>query len=512
MGPARVSSDGTRVAFQSGATNLDPADTDDIGDVYVKDLVTGDLTLASTSDTGEKGNGSSGPSPSLSADGTYVAFTSLSTNLDPADTDDTTDVYVKDLVTGDITLASTSDTGVKGDGESAAASLSADGTKVAFQSAATNLDPADTDPGIDVYVKDLLTGDITLASTDDAGAKGDGYVPILSADGTAVGFTSFANMDPDDTDFDSDAYVKDLVTGETTVASINAAGVKGNGQSNASSLSADGTMVAFTSAANNLDPRDTTDGYDDVYVKNLTTGELVLASTTATGEKANLGGIFGRLSADGTRIVFLSESTNLHPADTDTIFDAFVKDLLTGDVTLASTSDTGTKANDESFGTEISADGNTVAFASVATNLDPADTDAEPDVYVKDIASQSPAAADLTLTLTDSTDPVRRGQRFTYTIRITNTGPDAATDVVATDTLPTGLRLLSATSPTGTCEHTGRVVTCNLGNLAPGDRTTVRIAVTGNTQGTRTNTATVTASEPDPDPTNNTDTETTTVR
>ncbi len=106
----RVSSDGTRVAFQSGATNLDPADTDDIGDVYVKDLVTGDLTLASTSDAGEKGNGSSGPSPSLSADGTYVAFTSLSTNLDPADTDDTTDVYVKDLVTGDITLASTSKT------------------------------------------------------------------------------------------------------------------------------------------------------------------------------------------------------------------------------------------------------------------------------------------------------------------------------------------------------------------------------------------------------------------
>ncbi len=388
---------------------------------------------------------------------------------------------------------------MKGDGESAAASLSADGTKVAFQSAATNLDPADTDPGIDVYVKDLLTGDITLCLHRRAGAKGDGYVPILSADGTAVGFTSFANMDPDDTDFDSDAYVKDLVTGETTVASINAAGVKGNGQSNASSLSADGTMVAFTSAANNLDPRDTTDGYDDVYVKNLTTGELVLASTTATGEKANLGGIFGRLSADGTpdrlSLRVHESPPGRHRHD--------LRCLRQGPPDRRRHPRLDLRHRHQGQRRElrdrrVSADGNTVAFASVATNLDPADTDAEPDVYVKDITSQSPAAADLTLTLTDSTDPVRRGQRFTYTIRITNTGPDPTpTDVVATDTLPTGLRLLSATSPTGTCEHTGRVVTCNLGNLAPGDRTTVRITVTGNTQGTRTNTATVTASEPD---------------
>ena len=76
---------------------------------------------------------------------------------------------------GDITLASTSDTGVKGNGDSTEPSLSADGTKVAFGSSATNLDPADTDSVVvDVYVKDLTTGDITLASTSDTGVKGNG--------------------------------------------------------------------------------------------------------------------------------------------------------------------------------------------------------------------------------------------------------------------------------------------------------------------------------------------------
>ena len=125
-------------------TNLDPADTDTAIDIYVKDLTTGDITLASTSDTGVKGNGSSlrrrcRPTAPRSPS------TSDATNLDPADTDAFADIYVKDLTTGDITLASTSDTGVKGNGDSSVPSLSADGTRVAFHSDATNLDPADTD-------------------------------------------------------------------------------------------------------------------------------------------------------------------------------------------------------------------------------------------------------------------------------------------------------------------------------------------------------------------------------
>src|SRR5919109_4368132 len=228
----------------------------------------GDITLASTSDTGVKGNADSSD-PSLSADGTKVAFGSLATNLDPADTDSTHDVYVKDLATGNIILASTSDTGTKGSGVEP--SLSADGTVVAFRSSATNLDPGDTDFIADVYVKDLATGDITLASTSDAGTKGNShsYKPSLSADGTRVAFWSFAtNLDPGDTDGPADVYVKDLVTGEITLVSTSDGGVKGEGPSYDPSLSADGRKVAFWSHATNLDPGDPFPN-EDAYVKDL---------------------------------------------------------------------------------------------------------------------------------------------------------------------------------------------------------------------------------------------------
>src|SRR5207245_814573 len=144
-------------------------------------LTTGDIALASTSDTGEKGDGDSS-APFLSADGTKVAFRSTATNLDPVDTDTLLDIYVKDLITGDITLASTSDTGVKANADSSDQVFSADGNRIAFRSYATNLDPADPDAISDVFVKDLATGDLILVSTSDAGVKGNGgsAVPSLS--------------------------------------------------------------------------------------------------------------------------------------------------------------------------------------------------------------------------------------------------------------------------------------------------------------------------------------------
>jgi hypothetical protein len=151
---AALSADGRIVAFSSGARNLDPADNDNRDDVYVRNVDTGDITLASTSDNGTKGNFGGDPSPaSLSADGAKVGFTSFSNNLVPADTDRHYDAYVKNLRNGNLRLVSTSDTGVKGNGDSSMAALLADGTKAVFYSSATNLDPADTDTLNDVYVQ-----------------------------------------------------------------------------------------------------------------------------------------------------------------------------------------------------------------------------------------------------------------------------------------------------------------------------------------------------------------------
>jgi hypothetical protein len=380
-----LSADGTKVAFHSSATNLDPGDTDATLDVYVKDLTTGDITLASTSDTGVKGNSQSF-TPSLSDDGTKVAFVSSSTNLVSGAAGG---VYVKDLTTGTITLASTSDAGVSGN-SGVEPSLSADGNKVAFLSGANNLDPADTDSLADVYVKDLTTGDITLASTSDTGVKANirSVQPSLSHDGTRVAFwTQATNLDPADTDTNGDVYVKDLTTSDITLASTSDTEAKGDRGSTGPSLSADGTKLALESEATNFGPGAATPGAD-VYVKDLTTGDITLAATSDAGAVGDRFSVDPSLSGDGTRVAFWTPATNLDPGDTSEDYDVYVKDLASGDITLVSTSDNGVKSVGD---TELqgppspSADGSRVAFSSEATNLDPADTDTDLDIYVKSV-------------------------------------------------------------------------------------------------------------------------------
>lgn len=390
-----ASADGKRVAFSSTATNLDPGDADGLFDVYVKDLSTGDIVLASTSDTGVKGNsGSSGGNHSLSADGTRVVFASGATNLDPSDTDTLVDIYVKDLTTGDTMLASTSDTGVKGNSGSYDPVISSDGMKMAFWSYAANLDPLDSDIYSDVYVKNLVTGDITLASTSDAGVKGNfhsgQYAPGISGDGSKVAFFSQAyNLDPADSDINNnyfDIYVKDLSTGDIMLASTSDAGVIANASNYEPTMSDSGGRVGFFSSATNLDPADT-DSTFDVYVKDLSTGNIMLASTSDSGVKGNsTSGIYGPgISANGNRIAFASISTNLDPGDTDSISDVYVKTLATGNIFLASTSYSGVKGSQPSADASLSANGSIVAFDSAARNLGPPDTDTALDVYVKEL-------------------------------------------------------------------------------------------------------------------------------
>lgn len=379
-----LSATGGAVAFESNATNLHPDDTDFDSDVYVKNPTSGEIVLASTSDAGVNGNGES-QDPVLSGDGTTVAFFSSATNYDPGDTNPDRDLYVKDLATGDIVLASASDTGVKANRESTGPALSADGTVVAFQTLATNLDPGDTDESSDIYVKNLSSGDIVLASTSDLGQKGNSssQEPALSSDGTAVAFDSFAtNLDPADQDNDFDVYVKVLATGDITLASTSASGVKSNGLSSEAALSADGKTVAFRSSATNLDPADRDTSFD-AYAKDLVSGSIALASTSDNGRKSN-GDCFNvALSGDGNTLAFLSDATNLDPVDSDTRFDVYVKRLVGDDILVANTSDAGVKANGESLSLALSADATRIAFDSFATNLDPADSDPSIDVYVK---------------------------------------------------------------------------------------------------------------------------------
>jgi hypothetical protein len=154
----------------------------------------GKIILVSASASGEPGNGLSAFGLSTSADGRYVAFASMATNLEPSDPDNIVDIYVKDLLTGAVRLASMTADGVKANAFSERPSISADGQRVAFTSAANNLSPDDTDGYFDVFVKDLRTGALTLASVTEDGRKaaGGSESAALCADGLAVAFTSRA--------------------------------------------------------------------------------------------------------------------------------------------------------------------------------------------------------------------------------------------------------------------------------------------------------------------------------
>ena len=122
--------------------------------------------------------------------------------------------------------------------------------------------------------------------------------------------------------------------------------------------------------------------------------------------------------------------------------------------------------------------------------------------------------ADLSLAKSDSADPVAEGGSLTYTILVSNGGPDPATNAVVTDNLPNQLEFVSATSTSGSCQtpkgKSGKIE-CNLGTLASGGTATMTIAVTAAKSGKVSNTATVTSDVTDPQPANNSDTETTNV-
>lgn len=126
------------------------------------------------------------------------------------------------------------------------------------------------------------------------------------------------------------------------------------------------------------------------------------------------------------------------------------------------------------------------------------------------VISRLPASSDLSIVKSDSSDPLPVGSNLTYTLAVTNGGPDAATGMVVTDALPAGATFVSSSTTQGSCSGTS-TVTCGLGGLANGATATVTIIIRPRRAGTLTNTASVTAVEADPDLANNTATATTAV-
>lgn len=272
-----ISADGRYVAFISFATNLVPSDTNAAWDVFVHDRQTGQTVRASVDSAGAQSGVPipSGP-PSLSADGRYVAFVSLSTNLVPDDTNGMQDVFVRDLQLGLTTRVSVDSAGGQGNADADTPSISSDGHYVAFYSNATNIVVGDNGAGPDIFVHDRVTAQTTRVSVSSTGAEGNAgsYYPSISADGRYVAFFSSAtNIAPGDTNFDPDVFVHDRQNGQTTRVSVDSSGVQGDNASHDPSISADGRFVAFSSWASNLVSGDTNGSYD-VFLRDRGPGPI----------------------------------------------------------------------------------------------------------------------------------------------------------------------------------------------------------------------------------------------
>ena len=285
-----ISADGRYVAFLSSASNLVAGDTNGAGDVFVRDLATSQTTRVSVASSGAEGNSYS-YDPAISADGRYVAFRSYASNLVAGDTNGTWDVFVRDLATSQTIRVSVASDGAQGNGRSEGAVISADGRYVAFHSYAYNLVAGDTNNTNDVFVRDLATSQTTRVSVASDGAEGNSNsdYPAISADGRYIAFYSHANnLVAGDTNGAGDVFLRDLVTNQTTRVSVASDGAQGNSDSARPAMSVDGRYVAFYSAASNLVAGDT-NGVPDIFVWDRlagSSGPTATPTATATNTAA----------------------------------------------------------------------------------------------------------------------------------------------------------------------------------------------------------------------------------
>ena len=225
---------------------------------------------------------------------------------------------------------------------------------------------------------------ISLGSTNNLGNGVSGHAAL----GAGAAFTTFSstarNLVPGDTNGAEDCFYRNLTTGAFELLSQSTSGVRGNAKSLKPVPSVDGSVVTFQSSASNLDGSDT-NGKLDVFVRNRTTDTTRRVSETSSGGQANGDSTYPQISPNGRYVVFASTASNLAASDGNTRSDIYRHDLQTGRTEHVSVSTSGGASNGNSLYPAISGDGRYVAFQSSSTNLVAGDTNGQTDVFLRDM-------------------------------------------------------------------------------------------------------------------------------
>lgn len=388
-GGGAISGNGRFVAFVTASSQVTTPDQNGVDDVFLRDVAGGTTVRVSNGLHGAQSNGAS-RDPSVSRTGRYVAFSSLASNMADSDGNGQQDVFRVDLTTGEPLMVSTNAAGVVSNGTSSQPSISADGRFVAFVSTATNLSPDDTDPIADVFIKDLETGQVHLASPRSPKAPlkphGPSRLPRMHADGSGVVFESdAADLVGADDNGVADVFQFDLATGEVRAVSVDAANKVLAAGGKRPSVSETGRYTAFETAQA-IVPSDV-NSTADVYVRDRLSGIHVLASfSDYTG--TTLDGVASTQAALSTngRYVAFTTSGALGNADVNTFLDVYSRDVVSGELFLISDVPGAAAADGDSQSARLNDTGARASFESAATNLVPSDGNGVLDVFHRQIS------------------------------------------------------------------------------------------------------------------------------
>jgi Tol biopolymer transport system component len=412
-GAPSISADGRFIAFSSGATTLVPNDTNGFPDIFLRDTCLGApagcvprVTRLSVATDGTQANGFSF-SPTISANGRYVAFESDADNLVPGDTNQFSDIFVRDTCFGapagckpSTELVSLDSSGNQILLHNVEPAISADGRFVAFASGISDIYEG---RHLIILLRDTCLGapsgckpTTTPISVDENGQQGksDSEFPVISSDGRFVAFQSKdANLISGDTNNAVDVFLRDTCIG--VPAGCTPSTIRVSVANDGSQVSTGG-VVASISATGRFVAFDVSGPQSDVFVRDTCMGAPASckASTTrvsvaSDGTGGNGNSFGGSLSDDGRFIAFDSDATNLVPGDTNKATDVFVRDTCLGapvgctpsTVRVSVTLD-GVQGNGNSFVNALSGDARFVAFVSSASNLAPGDTNKADDAFL----------------------------------------------------------------------------------------------------------------------------------
>jgi len=279
-------------------------------------------------------------------------------------------------------LVSATLAGSVGNALSSSSAMSADGRYIVFRSDATDL-VAPGSPTSDVYLRDMLAGTTRAVHLPDPAD----YVfnLALNADGTVLAlelaYIQAATV--------SKVYVLDLTTDTATLVSRSLGGAPAAGSSRCGPLSADGRYVAFTSAASDIVAGDT-NGVNDGFVFDRSTSSIERVSVATGGAESNgessVGGI-PKISGDGRFIAFYSSATNLVSADTNGVRDVFLRDRAMDVTTRVSVGHQGQQLSASTQAVWLSRDGRRIVFATAAPEVVPGDSNGAVDLFLRDLVS-----------------------------------------------------------------------------------------------------------------------------